>query len=261
VSQSVLSLPSRRAPAILRFVPSARSLAVAAAAVACCGAMYAIARETSMFAVRSFAVEGASPAVRAEVRTALQRFAGTNLLALNGAAVVRTLEDLPTVVSAQYDRGFPHTLLVRVVPETPVAVVRRGAGAWLASARGRIIGVVARTRYRALPRIWLPATTQLVTGDILTGDAGASARALRSFVDARFAQRVLWARVAGGQLTLQLRSGLEVDFGPPSSLLLKIAVVRSIVPTLALPAHGGPTYLDVSVAGRPVAGTKSQLEG
>ena len=214
-----------------------------------------------MFAIRRFDVEGAPPAVSADVRATLQRFSGTNLLALNGAALVRALDDLPTVVSAQYDRSFPHALRVRVVPETPVAVVRRGAGAWLASARGRILGATARRQYRSLPRIWLPVSTELVIGDFLSGDAAASARALRAFVDSRFAQRVLWARVAGRQLTLRLRSGLEVEFGPPSSLLLKIAIVRRVLATLALPARGGPTYLDVSVPERPVAGRDPQVEG
>jgi cell division septal protein FtsQ len=223
--------------------------------------MYAIARETSMFAVRSFEIQGAPPAVRAQVRGVLQRFSGTNLLALNGAAVMRAIEDLPTVVSAQYDRSFPHALRVRVVAERPVAVVRRGSGAWLASARGRIIGPTARVRYRSLPRIWLPPSTQLATGDFLVGDAAASARALRAFVDARFAHRVLWARIQDRQLTLRLRSGLDVEFGPPTSLSLKIAVVRSILRTLAPASAGGPTYLDVSVAGRPVAGRNPQVGG
>jgi cell division protein FtsQ len=261
VSQSVLSLPSRRAPAILRFVPSGRMLAIAGAAIVCGGGVYAIARETSMFAVSRLGVQGAPPGIARQVRSALGGYAGTNLLALNGAAVVRTLENLPTIVSATYDRDFPHTLRVRVVPETPVAVARRGSGAWLASARGRVIGSVPRGRYRSLPRIWLPPSTDLVTGDFLAGDAAASARALEAFVASRFAQRVLWARVANRQLVLRLRSGLELDFGPAAALELKIAVVRRILPTLAPPSAGGPTYLDVSVPDRPVAGRNPQPGG
>jgi cell division septal protein FtsQ len=223
--------------------------------------MYATARETSMFAVRSFVVEGAPAPVAAEVRAVLQRFSGTSLLALNGAAVLRAVDDLPTVVSAQYDRSFPHELRVRVVAETPVAVVRRGNGAWLASARGRIIAAIPRRRYRSLPRIWLPGSTKLAIGNFLAGDAAASARALRAFVDSRFAHRVLWARVADGRLALRLHSGLAVNFGAPTSLPLKIAVVRSILPTLAAPRAGGPSYLDLSVPERPVAGRDPQPEG
>ena len=259
MSQSVLVL-ARRTGAVVR-LPSRRSLAVAALALVAAGCLYLIARETPMFAVRRVEVQGASPVVARQVRVALARISGTSLLALDSAAVLRTLEDLPTVVSASYDRDFPHTLRVRIVAESPVAVLRRGAGAWLASARGRVIRAVARTRYRSLPRIWLPARTELAVGGLLDGDAAASARALREFVATRFAQRVLWARVAAGRLTLGLRSGLELEFGTPTTLDLKLGVVRAILPTLAAPSGGGPTYLDVSVPERPVAGTNSQVAG
>jgi cell division protein FtsQ len=260
MNQDVLSFPGR-AHAVQRVLPSARSLAVAAALVAVAASMYAIARETPMFAVRTVEVHGAPPAVAEQVRVALGQFSGTNLLALDGAAVIRSLEDLPTVVAAEYDRDFPHTLRVRIVPESPVAVLRRGAGAWLASARGRVIGTVERSRHRTLPRIWLPARTELAVGGFLAGDAAASARALQAFVATRFAHRVLWARVAERQLTLGLRSGLELELGAPTALGLKIAVARTILPTLAPPSVGGPNYLDVSVPERPVAGTKAQVGG
>ncbi|HYY02720.1 MAG TPA: FtsQ-type POTRA domain-containing protein [Gaiellaceae bacterium] len=261
MSQHVFSLQRRQTPTFYRLLPSGRSLAIAAALVAGAGGLYAIARETTMFAVRTIEVEGATPAVARQVQAALGRLSGTNLLALDGAAVIRTVDDLPTVVSASYDRDFPHTLRVRVLPESPVAVLRRGSGAWLASARGRVITPVARSRYRSLPRIWLPATTEIELGGFLTGDAAASARALRTVAVARFAGRVLWARVQDGQLTLALRSGLQLEFGAPTWLALKIAVVRSVLPTLSPPSAGGPTYLDVSVPERPVAGTNSQPAG
>lgn len=214
-----------------------------------------------MFALRTVEVEGAPPAVAEQVRAALAHFSGSSLLALDGAGVERTVDDLPAVVSTTYDRDFPHTLRVRVVPETPVAVIRRGAEAWLASARGRVIGPIGRGRFRSLPRIWLPITTQIEVGSFLSGDAAASAHALRAVVAARFAGRVLWARVRDGQLTLALRSGLQLEFGPTTSLELKIAVVRAVLPTLSAPSAGGPIYLDVSVPERPVAGTNSQPVG
>ena len=156
MSQSVLSLP-RRIPAVDRLLPSRRSATVAALVVVAAGCLYVVARETPMFAVRRVEVHGGSPAVAQQARVALARFDGTNLLALDGAAVLRALEALPTVITAAYDRDFPHTLRVRIVPESPVAVLRRGAGAWLASARGRVIGGVSRSRYPSLPRIWLPS--------------------------------------------------------------------------------------------------------
>ena len=64
-----------------------------------------------------------------------------------------------------------------------------------------------------------------------------------------------------GQITLGLRGGLEIELGLPVDLQLKIAIARGILPLLALPAHGGPDYLDVTVPERPVAGRNPQPSG
>ena len=48
-----------------------------------------------------------------QAQNELRSFEGTSLLRLNGAAVIRRLEAMPTVSSAAYDRDFPHTLRVR----------------------------------------------------------------------------------------------------------------------------------------------------
>jgi len=242
-------------------LPSGSALLIGAAAVAISGGLYALARETSMFAVRTVQVEGATPAVAHEVQRVLGTLSGTSLLALNGADVVNAVEDLPTIVSASYDRDFPHTLRVRVVPERGVAVLRSGKQSWLVSARGRVMATVDRTQFRRVPRIWLPGGFDVQVGSFLTDDAGAAARALRAFADAGFDRSVLWGRIQNAQLTVGLRSGLEVRLGEPADLLLKIAIVRSILPTLELPGNGGPNYLDVSVPERPVAGTNPQPEG
>lgn len=261
MAQSVLSLPRRRPPAFLRVLPSGKALAIAAICVTCAGGIYALARETSMFAISRIEVRGAPPAVSRNISGALRPFVGNSLVSLDGAAVVNRLEALPTVVSAKYDRDFPHTLRVHVVPERAVAVLRSGAISWLVSARGRAMATVDRKRFRTLPRIWLPPQTRVDVGSFLSDDAGTAARALRAFAATGFARRAIWARIHDAQLTVGLRSGVELRFGAPTDLALKIAVVRSILPTVPVPAAGGPSYLDVSVPERPVAGTNSQPEG
>jgi cell division protein FtsQ len=261
VTHGVLSLPRRRPSAVVRLLPSGRALLVALVVVVAAGGLYALARETSMFAVRRVEVTGAPPSLAKEVERSLARFGDTSLVSLNGSAVVATIEELPAVVSATYDRGFPHTLRVRVVPERPVAVVRSGTASWLVSARGRVVAAVMRGRFARLPRIWLPPAARLEAGSFLVDEAGAAARALQAFVSAGFARQALWARIHDAQLTVGLRSGLELRFGSPSDLALKIAVVRSVLPTASLPRAGGPTYLDVSVPERPVAGANPRLGG
>jgi len=246
---------------LLRVLPSGRALLIATALVLIAAGLYGIARETSMFAVRAVDVQGAPPAVAAQVRAALRPVEGTNLLALKARDVVPRVENLPAVRSATFDRDFPHTLRVRVVPEVPVAVLRSGAASWLISARGRVISVVDGGTLRAVPRIWLPAGFDVQTGAFLTGDAAAAARALLAFRDAGFARGVTWARIREGELTLGTHSGLELRLGLPVDLPLKIAIVKRISRTLRPPSDGGPVYLDVSVPERPVAGTNSQVSG
>ena len=262
MNESVLSLPRRRIPAVLQLVPSGRSIAVALALVLGGVGMWGLARETSMFSVQTVEVEGASPAVAAQVRAALRSVYGTSLLSLDGAAVLRRIGDLPTVVSASYNRDFPHTLRVSVVPETPVALLRQGPSSWLVSARGRVIAPVDRSRFRSLPRVWIPPAVAVETGTVLDdASGGAAARSVALFLRAGFGHHVAWAVRQGAALRVGLRTGLELRLGGAADLRLKIAIAKEIVPTLMRPSLGGPAYLDLTVPERPVAGPESQLSG
>jgi cell division protein FtsQ len=262
VGEKVLPLPRRRGYDVLRFAPSGRSFVLGGALALIALGLYGLARETSMFAVDRVRIEGASPALAAEVQRELRRYDGRSLVNLDASAVEHHLDGLPAVRSSVVDRSFPHTLRVRIVPETPVAVLRRGAGSWLVSARGRVIAEVARGARAELPRIWLPTRTDLELGSLLGGDSGGlAARSLAAFVGSGFTNRITFVRALDGQITLGLRGGLEIGLGAPVDLRLKIAIAHSIVPTLALPSQGGPDYLDIAVPERPVAGRNPQPEG
>lgn len=143
-----------RARAVLpRLAPSRRSLVAGLAILGLALGAYAIASETSVFAIDRIEVSGGSRQVDAQVRQALEPLLGRSLVGLDGAAVLRDVESLPTVVRAGYDRAFPHVLRVTVVPERPVAVLRRGTAAWLVSMRGRVIETLAPHAEPKLPRI------------------------------------------------------------------------------------------------------------
>lgn len=237
-------------------VPSARPLLVGLGLLAVAGGAYAVARQTSAFAVERIEVRGASPRVAAQVRHEVASLRGTSLLALDGGALVRRLVTLPTVVAAGYDRAFPHTLRIDVVPEQPVAVVRQGAKAWLVSARGRVMRPLPPHGARPLTRIWIPKTTPVTVGGFLpTNHAAAIARALA--LAARFPAHIAFASLRREGLVLRLRAGLELRLGDPTDVRLKLAIARAAMHRL--PA--GTLYLDVSVPGRPVAGSNSQLSG
>jgi cell division septal protein FtsQ len=262
VGEKVLQLPRRRSFDVLRFAPSGRSFAIGALLVVVAAGLYALARETSMFAVRSIEVVGAAPSLAAEVRAELHSFEGRSLVALNGGAVEQRVNGLAAVRDSVVDRAFPHTLRIRILPEVPVAVLRRGAESWLVSARGRVIATSPLGGRRDLPRIWLPSRTQLAKGNLLMDEPGAlAARSLAAFVGSGFPNRVAFVRALDGQITLGLRGGLEIQLGAPIDLRLKIAIARGILPTLALPRAGGPDYLDITVPERPVAGRNPQPSG
>jgi POTRA domain, FtsQ-type len=259
VAEKILPLPRRRRVDVLRLAPSGRSLLAGLALVLVTAGLYGLARETSMFAVGTIRVEGTPPAVAAQVQRVLTRYQGRSLVGVDASSVEQRIDALPTVRSATVDRAFPHTLRVHVVPELPVAVLRRGADSFLVSARGRVIAPIPRATRRSLPRIWLPASTDIELGSFLGGpDGGLAARSLAAFVGSGFPGRVTFVRALDGQITLGLRGGLEIGLGAPVDLRLKIAIAHEIVPTLARPSAGGPTYLDIAVPERPVAGRNPQ---
>lgn len=262
MSEKVLRLPRRRGFDVLRFAPSGRSFAIGASVVLVAAGLYALARETSMFALRSIEVDGASPALAAQIRSELARLDGRSLVSLDAGSIGQRVDNLPGVRSAVIDRAFPHKLRIRIVPELPVAVLRRGVESWLVSARSRVIGTIARGARTDLPRIWLPSRTELTKGSLLADQPAAlAARSLAAFVGSGFPSRVAFVRALDGQITLGLRGGLEIQLGAPVDLRLKIAIARGILPTLALPRAGGPDYLDITVPERPVAGRNPQPSG
>ncbi|MBA3348048.1 MAG: FtsQ-type POTRA domain-containing protein [Actinobacteria bacterium] len=232
---------------VSRLAPSGKSiLAGLLILVAALGA-YGLARGTSAFAVRGVVVQGAPADVAAQVRKALASVEGHSLFELDLPALRAAVEDVPAVAGVAFDRGFPHTLNVVVTPEQPVAVARRGSGAWLVSASGRVIGPLDRGARGGLPRIWLKRDVEVAVGATLAGQALDAARAVAP-LEGLGLPRVASVRATQTELTLVLRSGVEVRLGDATGRLLKLTIAQRIVPSLI--ATGG--YVDVSVPERPV---------
>jgi cell division protein FtsQ len=234
--------------------PTRRSIAIGCGILAIALGAYALARETSLFAIARIEVSGGSPRLAAQVRGALAPVAGASLVGLDGGDVVRRVDALPTVVRASYDRAFPHTLRITVVPERPAAVLRRGPHSWLVSARGRVIERLPAHGDAALPRIWIAGHTPVSTGERLDPrGAGATARAVG--LAGGFASRIASASYADGSIVFHLRSGLEVLLGDRAEIRLKVAVAEHALAVLP----SGSTFLDVSVPGRVVSGVGSPV--
>ena len=256
---AVARLPPRvGAPELPRVVPTGRSILLGLALLVGCVGAYLGARESSLFAIRTVDVRGADPRVTREVRAALAPYTGVNLLRLDLKEVEQHVLDVPDVRAASFDRAFPHSLVVVVAPERPVAVLRRGAQAWLVSARGRVLREVALGTRRALPRIWAGKDASVEVGGILSLDDGRrAAAALAPLRGTTLGAHVLLVRTKADELTLVLRSGIEIRLGDSGDLRLKLAIARRILAVVAADAGAG-SYLDVSVPERPVADTNPQ---
>ena len=236
---------------LARLAPSARSLLIAFALLAGATAAYIGARETSVFAVDEIRVHGASPAIASEVERALAASRGTSLLSIDLAESHAAVVALPTIAAARFDRAFPHTLAVTVVAERPVAVIRQGADAFVVSARGRIIRRAERGALPSLARIWVRRTVGvLALGTTVTDDVRMAVTAVSPLAGRRFPSRVVSVSAQQDELTLRLRSGLEIRLGDATDIDLKLLVARRVIPRL----QPGSRYLDVSVPDRPVGG-------
>jgi len=243
---------------LLRFLPSGRSLLVGLLILLTGLGLYAAARSTSAFAVDRIAVRGASPEVAADVRKALAPALGESLLGLDLNELTRRAEQVPTVAAATFDRGFPHTLEIAVVPEVPVAVLRQGSSSWLVAAGGRIVAELQQGERPGLPRVWLKRSVDVRVGESLRGPQRLAVAAVAPLVGAPLPSAVNSVLAGRDGVTLTLRSGVELRLGDASDLAVKLEVARRVLPQLG-DLRG---YLDVSVPERPVAGESlnSQVE-
>ena len=244
--------PVDGAPNLAPYLPSARSLLVAFAAVTGVLLALVVARETPLFGVRSIEVTGAGPLVERQVRRALDGRAGASLVGLDLSAAERDVAALSTVAEVTFDRAYPHTLRVAIVPERPVAIVRQGSESFLVSERGRVISRSERGAKPELARVWIGRELTLVSGETVEGPLRTAIGAVTPLAGARFPSRVV-SVTTGDALVMRLRSGLELRMGNMRDVPLKLAVAGRVIPLL--PESSG--YLDVSVPHRPVAGSAS----
>ena len=234
---------------LARLVPSGRSLLIGFALVVCVLGAYWGATASSVFAVDHLEVKGAPPAVVRQVEAAAKDVVGTSLLAIDARAVEDKVRALPSVAGVSVDRAFPSTLVVTVAAERPVAVVRRGSSAWLATGSGKVIQEIETGTERQFPRLWLTRDVAVKVGRSLPPNLVAATRALAAARATRLPRRVKAVRFVDGRLTLVLRRGPEIRIGTASDVLLKLTVAARVFPLL----DERSLYVDVSVPERPVA--------
>jgi cell division septal protein FtsQ len=214
------------------------------------GVAYVVATSTPVFALEQVDVRGASPELGREVTAATRSLVGQSLVTIDAADVEGTLRALPAVAGVSVDRAFPHTLVVRVAPERPVAVVRRGDSSWLVTGAGKVIREIQTGTERRLPRLWLAKGTTLRLGGSVPAGWVPATRALAEAYTVGLGSRVKGIRPVGDELTLVLRRGTELRLGRATEVRLKLTVAARVLRLV----EEGAAYVDVSVPQRAVAG-------
>jgi cell division protein FtsQ len=236
-----------------RVLPSGRSVAAGAALLLSGLIAFAVARQSSLFAIRTIEVEGAPPLLERQVRAALAPLVGTSLVALDRQSVARRLTDLRQVRGLSYDRDFPHTLRIVVLPDRPAAVLRSGPNAWLVSAHGTVLRRLSRPfpkRFPRLPRLWLaPEDAPTVRSAVLPARVVAAVRGLAEArrVGSTLLPQVRTVRAVAGELTFVLRSGVQLRLGEARDVALKLAVASRVLQALSADERAKVKYLDLTL--------------
>lgn len=226
------------------------------------GALFVVARQTGIFALRGLEITGATERIDRQVESVLQPFMGKSLVGLDTGAVVERLRTIPAVVSASVERDFPHTLAVHVSLDRGVAVIRQGADAWLVSSRGRVLASIDPRSQALLPRIWVATSeAELSPGTFLLPEEGGAAVAAIARVPRDFPMRVEAATGDRGDLRLVLGNRAELRLGDDSDVRLKLEAAAVVLRSLTASERAGLGYLDVSIPTRVVAFPNSQVEG
>ena len=242
-----------------------RAVLVGACVVALLGLLYLGARETPVFVLRTVEVEGVPANVRRAILESLEETRGTSLVSLDGDAVVRRLEALPSVQSVTYDRAFPHTLRLVVVTEEPVAVVKQASNLWIVSARGRVIGPTSAAEAPDLPRLRYLPEAPLVAGEFVADEGTKTVLAALSEAPKRMRLPIHSASLADGELTFVLAGEGETRplllLGEPIDVGTKLRVAALVLRKLGYEERDALAYLDVTLPDRPVASTNLLVSG
>ena len=204
-------------------------------------------RDSSLAAVRDVEVTGSTSSEAARVRGALDAAArDMTTLHVREGALRDAVAQYSSVASLQVQTNFPHTLRIRVLEHTPVAVLVSGDREIAATGDGLLLkGVVADGDLPVIRMDAAPAGERVRNTNTRTALtlAATAPDAIRRRIDR------LWTGPKG--MMLALVDGPDLIFGDASDARRKwLAVTR----VLADPSSAGATYLDVRIPERVAAG-------
>jgi cell division protein FtsQ len=227
--------------------PQLRLLAAVAILAALLAGAWMLIRDSSLVAVRTVKVVGATSSAEPRIHDALAS-AGERMTTLHvrEAELRKAVAGFPSVAGLRVRTDFPHGLVVEVAERRPVAVL---------AATSRLVAVAGDGLL--LPDVAAPDDVPEIAVATAVGGTrveGAKLRSALALADAapeplrRRTTQILWG--ARG-LTAELESGPPLIFGTAEDAAAKWAGAARV---LAEPSAAGATYLDLRVPGRVAAG-------
>jgi len=204
-------------------------------------------RNLALFSIDDVTVTGATTNAPA-IKKAVEQVAGEmTTLHLKDDELRDVVAHFPTVASVGATTSFPHGLRVTVTERLPVAFIKVGDRRTAVSADGYLL-IGASFDPKHLPRI----QDAVEQGARLQGETAAQA-AILGATPAPIRDHLAgssWDDEQGG-VVVGLDGGPDLRFGDGSRPDDKWTAAMAV---LSSPEHGSPSYLDVSVPDRPVAG-------
>jgi cell division protein FtsQ len=242
----------RRARALTRrgrLRPNARLIAAVAGVVVVLGAGFLWFRDSSLVAVKRVQVIGASGPDAGHIRAALVAAADAmTTMDVNTGQLHTAVAPYPDVKSLQVSTQFPHGMRIRVIEQSPVAVVTEGGRRIAVAGDGTLLHSGADSSLPVIPLRVPPGGPRL---------AGYALAEVQLLSDAPYQLLPRIATVtdsAGHGLVAQLRNGPEIYFGDSSSLVAKWSSATAV---LANSGSASASYIDVTDPNRPAAGAGS----
>lgn len=209
-----------------------------------------------VFDVRHVEVAGASavpdPLVRRQIQPLLE---GQTIFSLDRDAIEREVERLPFVREATIDRHLPGGLTVRVREYEPLAFALAGREGWLIARDGRVLAPARLQDWSSRAPIVQLDAQELRSGDRVDDEP---ALELLRVIPPTFPAAFTKVEMTPEGMVAELADGLELKFGPPTDLAVKLRVAQRLMVVYGVDrAAGGEmadnqgNYLDVSVPARP----------
>lgn len=243
------SATEQRAAALRRSRLRARLQALTAALLLV-GAVVAwfVVPASDLFRIRHLEVSGTSAVADLDVRDRIDPLlVGRTIFTVEEEELARRVERLPFVRDVRVERHLPGGLQLHVTEYRPLALGVGDGDFWLVAHDGRILAEANRDEW--IGRI---PTVELREERIRPGDRVGDEPSLRLLAARAPDSAVAFEVVRSDRFTISARlvGGVDVRFGRPVQLLLKVAALER---ALELAERNGEQlrYVDVSVPGKP----------